>query len=339
MRLSLENRYLILFANCIPVKGAKRSTICDLQRGGYHYIPNTLFEILQSINEKTLKQVYSEYGLENQKVLDEYFQFIIENDLGFLDDEPEIFPPLDLSWESPSEITNAIIDVDIKYFQKIDYEQVFSQLSSLNCTCIQIRFFNNFDIGALESLLNFTLDSRIKEVRLVLQHSSSIEKIFKDDLMEKHARIEQVMFFDALDNKVEDHLGVPLIYLNKSTLNEKDCGQICTNTFEVNVTNFTEAINFNSCLNRKISLDSRGNIKNCPSQAEDFGNISLISFSEVLKNNKFKHLWKIKKDDISICKDCEYRYICTDCRVFTQEDNNLSKPLKCTYDPYTVTWN
>ena len=38
-------------------------------------------------------------------------------------------------------------------------------------------------------------------------------------------------------------------------------------------------------------------------------------------------------------KDCEFRYICTDCRVFIQEDANiLSKPLKCNYNPYTALW-
>ena len=43
-----------LFANCIPVKGINRSTICDLQRGNYDFIPNDLYEILKFQEGKTI---------------------------------------------------------------------------------------------------------------------------------------------------------------------------------------------------------------------------------------------------------------------------------------------
>lgn len=44
----------------------------------------------------------------------------------------------------------------------------------------------------------------------------------------------------------------------------------------------------------------------------------------------------IKKDDIEICKDCEFRYICTDCRV--QVDHKYARPNTCIYNPYTNLW-
>lgn len=47
----------------------------------------------------------------------------------------------------------------------------------------------------------------------------------------------------------------------------------------------------------------------------------------------------ITKDKVSVCKDCEFRYICTDCRAFVSSpDDPYSKPAKCSYDPYTATW-
>jgi hypothetical protein len=47
----------------------------------------------------------------------------------------------------------------------------------------------------------------------------------------------------------------------------------------------------------------------------------------------------VRKDDIEVCKDCEFRYICTDCRIFKNDSNDIySKPKKCNYDPYTNTW-
>ena len=70
---------------------------------------------------------------------------------------------------------------------------------------------------------------------------------------------------------------------------------------------------------------------------ENFGHISNISLLSVVENLEFKKKWNIKKDQIEICKVCEFRYICTDCRAYTT-DGLYSKPLKCNYDPYKGEW-
>ena len=64
-----------------------------------------------------------------------------------------------------------------------------------------------------------------------------------------------------------------------------------------------------------------------------------MSIRDVFTNDEFRTLWSITKDIISICKDCEFRYNCSDCRAFISDKNNIqSKPLKCGYNPYTNTW-
>jgi hypothetical protein len=46
-----------------------------------------------------------------------------------------------------------------------------------------------------------------------------------------------------------------------------------------------------------------------------------------------------KKDQIEVCKDCEFRYICTGCRAYLEDPEDIhSKPLKCGYNPYTCEW-
>jgi SPASM domain peptide maturase of grasp-with-spasm system len=101
-----------------------------------------------------------------------------------------------------------------------------------------------------------------------------------------------------------------------------------------------------SCLNREISIDADGNIKNCPSMKESFGNIRDTTLAEAIEKPGFKKYWDINKDQIAVCKDCEFRYICTDCRAYVEDPHdasgpdgtNLSKPLKCGYNPYTGEW-
>ena len=41
--MPLTEDKISLFASCIPVKGAKKSIICDVFRMRYHPIPNALF--------------------------------------------------------------------------------------------------------------------------------------------------------------------------------------------------------------------------------------------------------------------------------------------------------
>lgn len=96
---------------------------------------------------------------------------------------------------------------------------------------------------------------------------------------------------------------------------------------------------FNGCLNRKISIDAQGNIKNCPSFSGEFGNITSMRLADVVKQAEFRRVWSIYKDNISVCKDCELRYACTDCRAYTVGDDPLGKPSRCGYDPYTGVWD
>ena len=77
--------------------------------------------------------------------------------------------------------------------------------------------------------------------------------------------------------------------------------------------------------------------------SQSFGNIKDTTFGEALNHVDFKKYWTVTKDQIEVCKDCEFRHICTDCRAYTERnhfdgDMDLSKPLKCGYSPYKGEW-
>lgn len=63
-----------------------------------------------------------------------------------------------------------------------------------------------------------------------------------------------------------------------------------------------------------------------------YGNIKSTSLVDVCALRKFRSYWFITKDKIKVCKDCEYRYVCNDCRAFVK--HKFDKPKKCNYDPY-----
>jgi len=95
----------------------------------------------------------------------------------------------------------------------------------------------------------------------------------------------------------------------------------------------------NTCLNRKISVDARGEIRNCPVAAAVVRQRARGVAAQRAAHRDFAALWSINKDQIEVCKDCEFRYVCTDCRAYLQDPSDLySKPSKCNYDPYTAEW-
>jgi len=73
--------------------------------------------------------------------------------------------------------------------------------------------------------------------------------------------------------------------------------------------------------------------------AKSYGNIRDTKLLDVVNDPEFQKVWHIKKDEITKCKDCEFRHICTDCRAYIENPNDIySAPLKCGYNPYTCEW-
>lgn len=71
----------------------------------------------------------------------------------------------------------------------------------------------------------------------------------------------------------------------------------------------------------------------------NYGSIENTLLIKVVEVDAFKAIWKITKDKVSVCKDCEYRYICQDCRCFLSNPSDiLSKPKNCSYDPFSNCW-
>jgi len=72
---------------------------------------------------------------------------------------------------------------------------------------------------------------------------------------------------------------------------------------------------------------------------KSFGNIDNEKIKEIVKKEDFIFYGNIKKDNIEVCKACEYRYMCPDCRAYLKDNDNIySQPSKCYYNPYIAKW-
>jgi len=97
-----------------------------------------------------------------------------------------------------------------------------------------------------------------------------------------------------------------------------------------------------TCWNGKIAITPSGDVIPCVF-ARDLvvGNVIKSSLKDIINSRKLKDLWEITLDDVEVCKDCEYRYACFDCRAlpYSITKNLFARSPNCNYDPYTGQWN
>ena len=337
----MKSQKFKLHACCLPVKGAVRSTICDLQIHTFHFIPNGLYEILTECGNCSVAEVKEMYDNEFDDVIDEYYSFLVKHELGFWCEEEEwaLFPAIDLAWERPEVITNAIIDVNENSTH--DYPSIIRQLDELACKALQIRCFCFTSHQQLVTMMEACSRSRLRSIELLIKYDGKLQHADLESLCSRYKRISQVLVHSSPFEKSSTVSGLNTQISHKKNIidSASHCGQVKPGYFTVTLPLFAESQQYNTCLNRKISVCADGEIKNCPSMATGFGNVKDTTLFAAVAHKNFKDLWHLHKDQIEVCKDCEFRHICTDCRAFVQKEHDVfSKPLKCSYDPYTATW-
>lgn len=101
-----------------------------------------------------------------------------------------------------------------------------------------------------------------------------------------------------------------------------------------------------SCLAGKITITESGDVLPCIfSRTQILGNVKQMGgIRPVLLSSSLRKVWNTTKDNVLVCQDCEYRYVCFDCRPLSEavaegKAGYLHAPYpRCSYNPYTGEW-
>ncbi|MEL6534359.1 MAG: grasp-with-spasm system SPASM domain peptide maturase [Bacteroidota bacterium] len=334
-----QDKPFLLYADCIPVKGAKRSIICDLQRQSFQLIPNSLFELLEEYKGKSIADIKADYEETAYPVIENYFEFLTEHEFVFFTDHPvSKFPSLDTQFHIPQRITNAVVDLD--EHSKTDFPLLAAELETVACSALQVRVFSGWDLDSLSESLKAFDKTRIRGIELIVPFSEEYTEKKVVTSLSPIRRLRSVLFHSSPESAqyswIED---VPVVFTPQRITSASHCGYIHPSQFTVNQPFFLESMNFNNCLHKKLGIDTKGQIKNCPAMHESYGSIGETPLLEVVEKEEFTKTWTTTKDQVQECQDCEFRYLCTDCRVHVKDPTHPnSKPKNCNYDPYSATW-
>ncbi|MET3538038.1 grasp-with-spasm system SPASM domain peptide maturase [Chryseobacterium limigenitum] len=336
------NSFFNLYANCIPVQGNQESIIVDLQNNEYINIPNLFFEVLKKNRNKTVNETKKFFNDDLNKGIDHYFKYLNKIDYGFFLDNIESFPDLDLNWYSPLRVNNAILEINENC--NYDFNSAIKELSSLGCSSLQIRINKSGVNGIILEILEATRMSRIRSVEIFLPEHL-FEDSFSKYLDDIENRILTLLIHSVNDEELKKETyknsklfkQKQLVFTSKS-INSSTADVIKKENFITNMTFFSEAQKFNVGLNRKVCIDNEGNFKNFLTHKSTHGNFKNKSITKLIDDPDFTRKWFVSNDDIEICKDCQFRYICMDNSELEFSNSSWKKLNQCPFDPYTNEW-
>lgn len=97
---------------------------------------------------------------------------------------------------------------------------------------------------------------------------------------------------------------------------------------------------WNACWAGKLSITTDGRVMPCiMGRAETIGNVVETPLADILTGPSLSALWGLTKDQVAVCRDCEYRYACGDCRPMAAAGGDShAQTARCTYDPRRGDW-
>ncbi len=327
--------YFQLYANCILVKGKKYSLIQDLQKGAYYRFETNYYYLIKSLELTSILEFTKKNNL-NYKELIDFLNIFVGNDLAHFTNYPKQFPKIGKSTSTPFNIHDSIIEWSKHNFDQMKF--ILINLTEVGCQNIEVRNLSKSNINSFLIFLKKINTTRIRGVELIIEYNKEFTHEYLSNLLKSYPIITKIVIHNVNSLAAQKN-ETSIIYYIEKKLENNDCGTINKNLFKVNLSFYLESLKHNNCLHKKISIDKNGNLFNCPSSNLKLGNIKNDKIITVVNKENYKMLSNISKSKIETCEYCEYRYVCSDCRIFIENpENQFSKPLKCGYDPLTGNW-
>jgi radical SAM protein with 4Fe4S-binding SPASM domain len=100
---------------------------------------------------------------------------------------------------------------------------------------------------------------------------------------------------------------------------------------------------YQTCWCEKLSIKPNGDVSPCSGARDSIfaiGNVRKTELKKIVNHERMQYFWGLTLDDVLVCRDCEFRYGCHDCRAdaYNYSCNLLAKNPYCLYNPKKGNW-
>lgn len=291
-----------LSTDCKIIAGENGACIYDLRRQNYVTLDVEYANFLLDNNFESVK---------NLDELDKSFVNFLKNNEYIVIIPAEFksnFPPLSNDFHTNSHLTGCIIEQpNIDQIGKI-IDKIY--IESL-CENYTVHITEAVKSNSILRFLDLTSFYRIPSIDLVF-HNSLINFNDGKEILMENVFVNSISCYNS-DYDFFEIIRGELLMSCKSAF--KDTFSISSKNFFVNIPFFTESLQFNTYFNRKIFVDSDGNIYPHKGSSLNKGHYSSVNVNDLINDKEFTKLWTVNKDKISQCCNCKYRYMCYDYRI------------------------
>lgn len=233
----------------------------------------------------------------------------------------------------------------------IEYYEIIDTIANLGCDNLYLVGGDpTLDINLTNQIIDYCSNKEIPHIFIVCSIKNDYKKI--SDLINDKENINLIIQIEYNELKYisDEELYLLVIfeeeqkYINNIELNESNIlidflkysnlsNPNLDNNYSFDLDSFYHNLNFHPCLGKTLFVSTKGNLYPCPLyKSKNFGNIKNNSLLNFLKKNKniIYEFWSNNLDFVNGCAECEFRYLCSDCRACEEEiTNELNQKKLC----------
>lgn len=340
--MSSDNLYL--FADCIATEGFKNTLLVDFTRRKHFVFPSVYYKFLRErrINFNLLLKQFS--APQDEVELRKFIDFLQENELVFccpleLDDQ---FDPIPETFNEPGALFSAVLELPTCDNPEYDLTEAIKCVSQHGVRHIQLISQDYVELFRIQKVLESLRTSSLRSIEMMFRFNPKYLNVEWSEIFKNHQRLANITIHSA-DQKANidygNNTGMGLLIWTPRKLDyQSHFTSLRRENFVYDLRYFMEAKHYNPYFHRKICVTERGHIKKCLSQEKSFGRINAVDMTKTVESIEYKQLDFINKDQVSGCKNCEYRYVCSDSRTPEPDQEGWKHNSNCFYDPLNGIW-
>lgn len=232
---------------------------------------------------------------------------------------------------------------------------------------VENHVLDSFNNGDFDTIGEFIKEARDEDLLIKIPTDSWVPQQIRDDVYLDRARysydLEHSIYLELEDGvdlnflskklsplkvltvnyygpkrETDTFRGVKIEYLDKNIDRCIDLIKVDGQFSNIQENRYLANKNCNSCWSKRLAITTDGKVKLCIYGTIIIGDIIKDPLKEIIQG-ALKY-WKITRDSVEQCKDCEFKYICFDCRelAYRKSKNLYSKNPFCSYNPMEGKW-